>query len=103
MADKTAIYKTQAQLDSEFKALKLKLVEELTLKEEISSLDIKKRINPKQIGFALGELFNHGYLYTQIHRTPEHLIDANDGNMLYRTYYVTEKFHKAVENGEVIE
>src|SRR4249919_3878941 len=97
-----ASYKTQDQLDAEFKALKLKLVDELKLTKQISSLEIKKRSNPKQIGFALGELFGHGYLYTQILRTPEHLIEFN-GSMLYRVFYVTQKFLDAIEKGEKIE
>jgi len=98
----TSSYKTQDHLDAEFKVLKQKLVDDLKITKQISSLDIKKRSNPKQIGFALGELFGHGYLYTQILRTPEHLIEFN-GSMLYRVYYVTQKFKDAVEKGEKIE
>ena len=83
-------------------SIKKKLIEILTKKGEVSSLDIMKRKDYLKIRFALADLYNNGFLYSQILKTPDHLIATTD-KQLYRVYFTTQKFIDAVKNGDKIE
>ena len=85
-------------------AIKKKLIDIFTKEGKVSSLDLMKK-NKKDyltIRFALAELYNNGFLYTQILKTPDHLIATTD-KQLYRVYFTTQKFKDAVKNGDKIE
>ena len=82
--------------------IKKKLIDLLTKEGKVSSLDMMKKKDYLTIRFALAELYNNGFLYTQILKTPEHLIATTD-KQLYRVYITTQKFKDAVEKGDKIE
>ena len=85
--------------------IKRKLIEIFTKDGKVSSLDLELNNTKKdyiRIRYALGELYGHDFLYSQILRTPDNLVARTD-KMLYRVFLVTQKFKDAVDKGERIE
>src|SRR5580765_2296957 len=84
-------------------SIKKKLIDTFVKYGELSELElIKDKKNYQKMRFVISDLYNHGFLYSKILRTPDNLIATTD-KMLYRVFFTTQKFKDAVEKGEKIE
>ena len=86
--------------------LKSKIIQEIIQKGSYSEIDFyitkANKTRETQIRWVLSDLYRHDYLYSQLLKMPEDRELITD-KLVYRVFYPTEKFTKAVDKGEKIE